>query len=102
MFRDDTACNLASLNLLAFRGQRTEDKGRIADNKALSAEKAGAAKTGTPSVLRHPSSVIRFDLDGYEHAVRLRTIVLEISAPMGQFPSPGSREPSHDDRTLSL
>src|SRR4029077_16537165 len=53
MFLDDTACNLASLNLLAFRGGATQ----------------------------------QFDLEGYEHAVRLWTIVLEISVLMAQFPS---------------
>ena len=57
MFLDDTACNLASLNLLTFRD----------------------AKTGT------------FDVEGYEHAVRLWTIVLEISVLMAQFPSQADR-----------
>ena len=52
MFLDDTACNLASLNLLAFRA---------ADS--------------------------RFDVAAFEHAVRLWTIVLEISVTMAQFPS---------------
>src|SRR6202040_4281957 len=50
MFLDDTACNLASLNLLAFRGQRTDDRGRIADT--------GAGRAS--SVVRPPSSDIRF------------------------------------------
>ncbi len=61
MFLDDTACNLASLNLLAFR--RTSPVG------------AGMA----------------FDVEGYEHAVRLWTIVLEISVLMAQFPSQRDR-----------
>src|SRR5262249_50488686 len=50
MFLDDTACNLASLNLLAFRNAETR----------------------------------AFDVEGYEHAVRLWTIVLEISVLMAQ------------------
>jgi ribonucleoside-diphosphate reductase alpha chain len=54
MFLDDTACNLASLNLLQFRS--------TADGKAASTR-------------------------GYEHAVRLWTVVLEISVMMAQFPS---------------
>ncbi|MEI7791552.1 MAG: vitamin B12-dependent ribonucleotide reductase, partial [Alphaproteobacteria bacterium] len=54
MFLDDTACNLASLNLMAFR-------------------KGDGIKT--------------FDVEGFEHAVRLWTIVLEISVLMAQFPS---------------
>jgi len=67
MFLDDTACNLASLNLLRFRG---EDK--------------------------------TFDVDSYEHAVRLWTIVLEISVMMAQFPSKEIAELSYRYRTLGL
>ncbi|MBX6427267.1 MAG: vitamin B12-dependent ribonucleotide reductase, partial [Variibacter sp.] len=68
MFLDDTACNLASLNLVAFRDPRTR----------------------------------RFDVDGYEHAVRLWTIVLEISVLMAQFPSRRIAELSYEFRTLGL
>ena len=67
MFLDDTACNLASLNLMAFRG-----------------------KDG------------RFDIAGYEHAVRLRTVTLEIAVLMAQFPSRRIAELSYDYRTLGL
>ena len=68
MFLDDTACNLASLNLLAFRDARR------------------AASTST----------------AYQHAVRLWTIVLEISVLMAQFPSKRDRRLSYDYRTLGL
>jgi ribonucleoside-diphosphate reductase alpha chain len=68
MFLDDTACNLASLNLLTFRDEKT---------RAL-------------------------DLDGYEHAVRLWTVVLEISVLMAQFPSKEIAELSYEFRTLGL
>ncbi|HET9902803.1 MAG TPA: vitamin B12-dependent ribonucleotide reductase [Xanthobacteraceae bacterium] len=68
MFLDDTACNLASLNLLAFRDAKTR----------------------------------RFDIEGYEHAVRLWTIVLEISVLMAQFPSRRIAELSYEFRTLGL
>jgi ribonucleoside-diphosphate reductase alpha chain len=68
MFLDDTACNLASLNLLAFRN---------ADTRA-------------------------FDVEGYEHAVRLWTIVLEISVLMAQFPSKEIAQLSYEYRTLGL
>jgi len=68
MFLDDTACNLASLNLLTFRDEKTK----------------------------------AFDLDGYEHAVRLWTIVLEISVLMAQFPSREIAELSYEFRTLGL
>src|SRR5437763_629936 len=68
MFLDDTACNLASMNLLAFRNEET---GRI-------------------------------DVDGYEHATRLWTIVLEIAVLMAQFPSREIALRSFEFRTLGL
>jgi len=72
MFLDDTACNLASINLLAFHG----------------AAAAGAIST--------------YDVEGYEHAVRLWTVVLEISVLMAQFPSKEIAQRSYDFRTLGL
>lgn len=69
MFLDDTACNLASLNLMAFR------KGE---------------------------GVKSFDVDAFEHGVRLWTIVLEISVLMAQFPSKEIAQLSYDYRTLGL
>lgn len=68
MFLDDTACNLASLNLLQFKDAATK-KINIAD---------------------------------YEHAVRLWTIVLEVSVMMAQFPSRQIAELSYEYRTLGL
>jgi ribonucleoside-diphosphate reductase alpha chain len=68
MFLDDTACNLASLNLIKFYDPVT-----------------GA-----------------FDIDGYEHAIRLWTIVLEISVTMAHFPSAEIAQGSYDYRTLGL
>jgi len=68
MFLDDTACNLASLNLIKFLDPET-----------------GA-----------------FDIEGYRHAVRLWTIVLEISVLMAQFPSEAIARLSYDYRTLGL
>src|SRR5262249_49744352 len=53
MFLDDTACNLASINLVKF--------------------------------LREDGS---FDIDGFRHACRLWTTVLEISVLMGAYPRP--------------
>ena len=67
MFLDDTACNLASLNLMTFR---------LADGS--------------------------FDTPAFEHAVRLWTIVLEISVLMAQFPSKEIAERSYKYRTLGL
>ena len=68
MFLDDTACNLASMNLLTFRD-----------------EKSG-----------------KFDVESYEHAVRLWTVVLEISVLMAQFPSKQIAQLSYEFRTLGL
>ena len=67
MFLDDTACNLASLNLLAFQ----RDDGM-------------------------------FDVPAFEHAVRLWTLVLEISVMMAQFPARRIAELSYAFRTLGL
>lgn len=68
MFLDDTACNLASLNLIKFYDQ---DSGR-------------------------------FDIEAFRHAVRVWTVVLEISVLMAQFPSKKIAELSYDFRTLGL
>ncbi len=73
MFLDDTACNLASLNLLAFHQAPT----------------SAAPAPG-------------YDVEGYEHAVRLWTVVLEISVLMAQFPSKEIAQRSYDFRTLGL
>jgi ribonucleoside-diphosphate reductase alpha chain len=69
MFLDDTACNLASLNLMQFR-------------------KGDGVKT--------------FDVEAFEHATRLWTMVLEISVLMAQFPSKEIAQLSYDYRTLGL
>jgi len=68
MFLDNTACNLASLNLLKFYNAKTR----------------------------------QFDVDAYEHGVRLWTIVLEVSVLMAQFPSKEIARLSYDFRTLGL
>ena len=68
MFLDNTACNLASLNLLRFYDRKTRT----------------------------------FDVEAFEHAVRLWTIVLEISVLMAQFPSREIAKLSYEFRTLGL
>jgi ribonucleoside-diphosphate reductase alpha chain len=68
MFLDDTACNLASINLVKFYN----------------------AETG------------EFDIEGYRHASRIWTMVLEISVLMAQFPSQEIARLSYDFRTLGL
>ena len=69
MFLDDTACNLASLNLMQFR---------------------------------QGEGIKSFDVPAFEHAVRLWTMVLEISVMMAQFPSKEIAQLSYDYRTLGL
>jgi ribonucleoside-diphosphate reductase alpha chain len=78
MFLDDTACNLASLNLMQFR-------------------KGPGGETANQY-----SGVKLFDVEAFEHAVRLWTIVLEISVLMAQFPSREIAQLSYDYRTLGL
>src|ERR671913_381064 len=68
MFLDNTACNLASLNMMKFVDDET-----------------GAV-----------------DIEGYLHAVRVWTVVLEISVLMAQFPSKEIARLSYDFRTLGL
>ncbi len=67
-FLDDTACNLASLNLLTF----------------------------------FDTSAAKFDIEAYRHAVRIWTLILEISVHMAQFPSQSVAQKSYDFRTLGL
>ena len=68
MFLDNTACNLASLNLLTFYNNHEKE----------------------------------FDIEGFEHAIRLWTIVLEISVLMAQYPSKEIARLSYEYRTLGL
>ena len=79
MFLDDTACNLASANLLAFH---TPTNPSLTSGEGLKSQ--------------------MFDVEGYEHAVRLWTIVLEVSVLMAQFPSKEIAQRSYDFRTLGL
>jgi len=68
MFLDNTACNLASLNLMKFYDH----------------------EHGT------------FEVEKFKHAVRIWTVVLEISVLMAQFPSEDIARLSFDYRTLGL
>jgi ribonucleoside-diphosphate reductase alpha chain len=68
VFLDDTACNLASVNLVKFYDDATEV----------------------------------FDIEAYKHAIRLWTIVLEISVAMAHFPSKEIAQGSYEYRTLGL
>ncbi len=68
MFLDNTACNLASINVLKFYD--------------------AASRT--------------FDVDAYEHAIDLWTVVLEISVLMASYPSSEVARLSWKYRTLGL
>jgi len=68
MFLDNTACNLASLNLVKFYDET--------DNK--------------------------FNTEDYLHAIRVWTLVLEISVTMAHFPSQEIAQGSFDYRTIGL
>ncbi|WP_432800218.1 adenosylcobalamin-dependent ribonucleoside-diphosphate reductase [Poriferisphaera sp. WC338] len=68
MFLDNTACNLASLNLLTFYNNQTKT----------------------------------FDIESFEHGIKLWTIVLEISVLMAQYPSEDIARLSYEYRTLGL
>src|SRR5262249_55103213 len=50
----------------------------------------------------HDEKTHAYDIEGYEHAVRLWTVVLEISVLMAQFPSREIAQRSYDFRTLGL
>ncbi len=68
LFLDDTACNLASLNLTKFYDEQTG----------------------------------QFDAEGYKHAIRLWTMVLEISVLMAGYPSKEVARRSYEYRTLGI
>jgi len=68
LFLDNTACNLASINLRKFFDEQT----------------------------------LTFDVEGFRHACRLWTVVLEISVLMAHFPSKEIAELSYQFRTLGL
>ena len=93
MFLDDTACNLASLNLCRFEKARDGDGA----GAGLFDNREGAADGDGPT----PPS-FDFDIELFEHATRLWTIVLEISVLMASFPSENIAQKSFDYRTLGL
>jgi ribonucleoside-diphosphate reductase alpha chain len=75
MFLDNTACNLASLNLVSFMNHQGKETN---------------------------AGELHFDVAAYEHAVRLWTIALEISVMMAQYPTKEVALLSYEFRTLGL
>jgi len=65
---DDSACNLASINLMKF----------------------------------YDASTNTFDVEGYKHAIRLWTVILEITVLMAHFPSKEIARKAYDFRQLGL
>ncbi|WP_375413911.1 adenosylcobalamin-dependent ribonucleoside-diphosphate reductase [uncultured Bradyrhizobium sp.] len=102
MFLDDTACNLASLNLITFYNSTTVIPGRASSREpGIDNHDSGLWIPGLRQEA-HPGMTRVFDVDAYEHTVRLWTIVLEISVMMAQFPSRAIAELSYEFRTLGL
>jgi ribonucleoside-diphosphate reductase alpha chain len=60
---------------------------------------SGLAEPDAPSATPTAKT---FDVEAFEHAVRLWTIVLEISVMMAQFPSKEIAQLSYEFRTLGL
>ena len=106
MFLDDTACNLASLNLLRFRtSSLSPERGGSASEASRGGVNSAAALDSGSAASPRPGMIeggFDFDVDSYEHAVRVWTVVLEISVLMAQFPSKEIAELSYRYRTLGL
>ena len=60
------------------------------------------SRLAEPAAVPRSTTTKRFDVESYEHAVRLWTIVLEISVLMAQFPSREIAQLSYEYRTLGL
>src|SRR3989441_209999 len=86
VFLDDTACNLASLNLLTF----LREEGGSADRRAGAEAEASGAKTG------------RFDVEAYKHACRIFFLAQEIAVDLASYPTKRIAERSHQFRPLGL
>ena len=99
MFLDDTACNLASMNLIRFTDGSTggTSTGRAGTNGGSPGRTSNSSAAQEADAGAH-----KFDIAGFEHCCRLWTIVLEISVMMAQFPSKQIAELSYRYRTLGL
>ena len=75
MFLDDTACNLASLNLMKFRRPRQEDGGQANGE---------------------------FDVEAFQKAVQFTITAMEISVDNSSYPTPAITQNSFDYRPLGL
>ncbi|MFL1781207.1 Vitamin B12-dependent ribonucleotide reductase [Candidatus Hepatincolaceae symbiont of Richtersius coronifer] len=82
LFLDNTACNLASINLMPFR----------VDN----------LKNVTSNLSIGPTEKTSFDVEKFKYTTRLLILALEISVTMAQFPSEDIAYLSYKFRTLGL
>jgi ribonucleoside-diphosphate reductase alpha chain len=86
VFLDDTACNLASLNLLKF----LREEGGSADRRAGAEAEASGGKSG------------KFDVEAYRHACRIFFLAQEIAVDLASYPTKRIAERSHQFRPLGL
>ena len=86
VFLDDTACNLASLNLLKFL---KEEEGSAGRRTAAEGEGIG-------------DKTARFDVEGYKHACRIFFLAQEIAVDLASYPTKRIAERSHQYRPLGL
>jgi ribonucleoside-diphosphate reductase alpha chain len=84
MFLDDSACNLASVNLIKFLSPR--------------------AATGTPFSTQDDMVTADFDFDveGYRHACQIFFLAQEILVDLSAYPTRDIAKNSHDYRPLGL
>jgi ribonucleoside-diphosphate reductase alpha chain len=89
MFLDDSACNLASVNLIKFLSPRNSD---------------GATDGTTWSGVGMPGKHAEFDFDieGYRHACRIFFMAQEILVDLSSYPTQNIAKNSHDYRPLGL
>jgi ribonucleoside-diphosphate reductase alpha chain len=89
MFLDDSACNLASINLMKF----------------LKAEAGGSRPAGSSQVeagFSRPDESMELDVKAFEAACRTMITAQEILVDNSSYPTPAIAKNSHDYRPLGL
>jgi ribonucleoside-diphosphate reductase alpha chain len=89
MFLDDSACNLASVNLIKFLTPKVAERasdGAVATTRAIYAENGD----------------FDFDIEGYRHACRIFFMAQEILVDLSSYPTKNIAKNSHDYRPLGL
>ncbi len=88
MFLDDSACNLASVNLIRFL-RVTKSPTNVSYDAATAPTDPGAAG-------------FEFDVEGYRHACRVFFMAQEILVDLSAYPTKQIAQNSHDYRPLGL